>query len=230
MTSHPAASGVLRGTPTAHASVPGAVLAMLALALMAGCAGLPSRAPAGGAVAAMPLDWPQRRAQRQAESAFALKGRLAVAAGDEGFSAGLRWTQRDREALIDLDGPLGVGGLRLRAAGDTLELSGARGERLDGDAARAELERRLGFPLPLTALRYWVRGVPDPAQRADEQLAPDGTRLLAMVQDGWRVEYPDYVEDPAAGPLPRRLSIVRGDARLRLVVESWSPRTAHDAP
>lgn len=200
------------------------------LMLASGCASLLPRVPPAVPSMAASLDWGQRRALRQAETAFALKGRLAVAAGEEGFSAGLRWTQRDRDALIDLDGPLGVGGLRLRTAGEALELTGARGERLDGDAARAELERRLGFPLPLAALRYWVRGVPSPAGPADEQVAPDGTRLLSLEQDGWRVEYPSYVEDPAAGPLPRRLSIARGGARLRLVVETWSPRGPQDAP
>lgn len=199
----------------------------LATALLGGCASIPPRAPAG-APAALAPDWGQRRAQRQAESAFALKGRLAVVAGEEGFTAGLRWTQREREALIDLDGPLGVGGLRLRADGEALELTSARGERLDGEAARAELERRLGFPLPLAALRYWVRGVPAPGERAEEQLAPDGTRLLALDQGGWRVEYPAYVEDPEVGPLPKRLSLARGGARLRLVVETWSPRASHE--
>ena len=216
-----AVSAGARASGSLRAAASGLVLL---LSFVAGCASVPQRAPVAMPSPAAPQDWAQRRALLQAESAFALKGRLAVAAGEEGFSAGLRWTQHDHEALIDLDGPLGVGGLRLRAAGETLELVGARGERLDGEAARAELERRLGFPLPLAALRYWVRGVPDPARRADEQLAPDGSRLLALEQDGWRVEYPAYVEDPAAGPLPRRLNVARGGARLRLVVESWSPR------
>ena len=156
-------------------------------------------------------------------SRFELKGRIAVAAGEEGFSAGLRWRQRDADALIELDGPFGVGGLRLRASGESLELTTARGERLDGEAARVELERRLGFALPVTALRYWVRGVPAPgAGAAAEQLEPGSGRLAALEQAGWKVEFPAYVEVPVAGELPRRMTASRESTRLRMVIDDWS--------
>ncbi len=187
--------------------------------LLAACASLPAPAPS-----TVPMsDWPQRRAALQRSPEFALKGRLAVAVGEDGFSAGLRWRQRDRDALIELDGPFGVGGLRLQTRGDTLELTTSRGERLDGEAARAELERRLGFELPLESLRYWVRGVPDPARLAEERLAAEAPRLAGLAQDGWVVDYTAYVEDAASGSLPRRLNAVRGGTRLRLLIEDWTP-------
>ncbi|MCC6173074.1 MAG: outer membrane lipoprotein LolB [Gammaproteobacteria bacterium] len=195
-----------------------AAAATIAGLLLAGCASLPTAPPTTS-----PLDWPQRRALLQDASRFDLKGRIAVAAGEEGFTAGLRWQQRDADALIELDGPLGIGGLRLHARGEALELTTARGERLDGEAARAELERRLGFELPLAALRYWVRGVPDPAGPAAEQLADAAPRLTGLEQAGWRIEYAAYVEVPSAGgELPRRLSASRESTRLRLVIERWS--------
>jgi len=205
-------------TPAVRRGCAGVAASLVSL-LLAACTSLPVSTPAAPAT---PLDWPQRRAELQGSSEFSLKGRLAVAAGEEGFSAGLRWLQRDREALIELDGPFGVGGLRLQARGDTIELTTSRGERLDGEAARAELERRLGFALPLDALRYWVRGVPDPARTAEERLAADGPRLTGLAQDGWIVDYTAYVDDPTGGPLPRRLSAVREGTRLRLVIEEWS--------
>ena len=42
----------------------------------------------------------------------------------------------------------------------------AAGQPLDGEAARAELERRLGAQLPLAELRYWMLGVPAPGASA----------------------------------------------------------------
>lgn len=207
-----AVSSVLRGVPA------GFVVAFGAL-LLAACASLPAPPPVAPPAA---LDWPQRRAQLQQRADFTLKGRLAVAAGEEGFSAGLRWQQRDREGLIELDGPFGVGGLRLQVRGESLELTTSRGERLDGAAARGELERRLGFALPLASLRYWVRGVPDPSATADERVDPAAPRLAGLAQGGWTVDYAAYVEDPGAGALPRRLSAVRDGTRLRLVIEAWT--------
>jgi outer membrane lipoprotein LolB len=199
----------------------GLAVALAALGLAA-CASLPPPAPTLPQDSAT-ADWPLRRAQLQRDDSFTLKGRLAVAAGEEGFSAGLRWRQRGGEGLIELDGPFGVGGLRLQLRGEAIELTTSRGERLDGDAARGELERRLGFALPLESLRYWVRGVPDPATGAQERLDPAAPRLAGLAQDGWAVEYPVYLDDPAAGVLPRRLSAVRAGTRLRLVIETWAP-------
>jgi outer membrane lipoprotein LolB len=205
---------------------PGRDLARAALATLLGalaaCTSLPpARAPAPPGVA-VPSDWASRRSALQAFSGFELKGRIAVAAGEEGFSAGVRWQERQGEALIELDGPFGVGGLRLQARGDDLELTTARGERLDGSAARAELERRIGFPLPVAALRYWIRGVPDPARDAAERLAPDAPRLEGLEQDGWRVDYPAYVVAGPTGELPRRITVSRESTRLRMVIEDWS--------
>lgn len=200
------------------------LLAALAAWWLAGCASLGTPVPIPGSVTAVPPDWPARRAWLQHEAGFDLRGRVAVAAGDEGFSAGLRWRQRDTEARIELDGPFGVGGLRLLARGEDLQLTTARGERLDGEAARAELERRLGFALPLAALRFWVRGVPDPAAPASETLAPDAPRLAALEQLGWRIDYPAYADAPGAAlALPRRLTAARESTRLRMVIESWDP-------
>ena len=106
--------------------------------------------------------------------------------------------------------------------GDRLDLRTSRGEHLTGDAARAELERRIGFPLPLQALRYWVRGVPQPGVAADEVLDEAHQRLKRLVQDGWEIDYAAWLES-AAGSLPRRLAVRRDDTRVRLVVDHWSP-------
>lgn len=200
-------------------------LALLLASALTGCANLPTSRPESSGVLQR-LDWPQRRALLQGQAGFALKGRLAVAVSGEGFSAGLRWRQQRGDALIDLDGPFGVGGLRLESRDGALELMTARGERLDGAAARVELERRLGFALPLESLRYWVCGVPDPALAAEERPASDAPRLTGLAQGGWQVEYVAYVDDPVAGSLPRRLSVTREGTRLRLLIDDWAYQVA----
>src|SRR5690242_6538445 len=48
--------------------------------------------------------WEQRRSQLQARDRFELKGRVAVAAGGEGFNARLRWTQDGKQTHMSLDG------------------------------------------------------------------------------------------------------------------------------
>jgi outer membrane lipoprotein LolB len=186
---------------------------LLALLALAGCPALAPRPPAE-------QPWELRRVELQSLQDYAFRGRVAVAAGQEGFNARLRWEQAGPRSDLALDGPLGVGGVRLAAHGEQLRLTTPRGEELDADAARVELQARFGFSPPLASLRYWVLGVPDPAVPAAEVL-DELERLAALEQDGWRVEYTQYTS--AGGRwLPQRLSLRRGDVRVRLIVDGWT--------
>lgn len=188
----------------------------LALAvLLAGCVAAPRRP-------APELPWPERRARLQALDPYELAGRVAVAAGNEGFSAHLSWKQQGARSTVQLNGPLGIGGLHVVAEGATLHVETSKGERLASDEAREELRDKLGFEPPLSSLRYWLLGVPDPQLPASETLGAD-QRLTALVQDGWQIVYPDYL-DADGYFLPRRLTIRRGDVRVRLIVYRWHPR------
>ncbi|HVN46514.1 MAG TPA: lipoprotein insertase outer membrane protein LolB [Steroidobacteraceae bacterium] len=183
------------------------------LALVAGCRTLPPAPPRG-------QSWEVQRADLQALGHFELRGRVAVAAGDEGFNASLRWIQQDDRSEVTLGGPLGVGGAQLTASGDDLTVVTARGERIESSAAHEALAARLGFDPPLRSLRYWVLGVPDPAQPASVALDPIQQRLSALDQEGWHVEYQSYVSR-GDDVLPARMTLQRDAVRVRLLVDDW---------
>jgi outer membrane lipoprotein LolB len=205
------AASRLPAGPISLRLAPVAVIAGLA-ALLAGCPSVPRKPPTL-------IPWPERRAQLQTLENYALQGRVAVAAGSEGFSARLRWQQQGARTSLALDGPLGVGGVRIVADGTALNVTNSQGTALDSEAARAELRMRLGFDPPLASLRYWVLGVPDPAMPATENLDAQ-QRLASLSQDGWDIQYTDYVNSAGAW-LPRRLSIQREGVRVRLFVDDW---------
>jgi len=187
--------------------------AAVTLVALAGCRTAPPVLPAGPA-------WEVRKPQLQARSHFTLKGRVAVAAGADGFNANLNWTQDGERSQLTLEGPLGVGGAQITASGAQLSVVTSRGQRLDSDAARAELTTRLGFDPPLSSLRYWVLGVPDPTQPASESLDPLQQRLSSLTQSGWHIDYQAYA--PSGGEsLPARLTLQRDAVRVRLLVDEW---------
>jgi outer membrane lipoprotein LolB len=164
--------------------------------------------------------WEVRRPQLQARDKFQLKGRVAVAAAGEGFNARLRWTQDGKQTRMSLDGPLGAGGVQVTSDGSAVSIVTSRGDRLDNDAARAELAKRLGFDPPLDSLRYWIQGVPEPGHPAQETLDSQ-QRLAALQQDGWQITYTDYMS--AGGEwLPSKLTLQREGVRLRVVVDGWN--------
>jgi outer membrane lipoprotein LolB len=190
-----------------------ALVTLFALAtFVSGCRTLP-QAP----VAAE--SWEVRRSALQGREHFQIKGRVAVAAGEEGFTANLHWAQNGTQAQLALDGPLGVGGMHVTSDGATLTLVNARGERLDSEAARTELRARLGFDAPLASLRYWILGVPDPSTPAVEIVDVE-RRLTSLQQNDWQIDYADYVVVKGEW-LPGRMTLHRADVRVRLIVDHW---------
>lgn len=164
--------------------------------------------------------WEVRRPQLQARERFELKGRVAVAAGGEGFNARMRWTQNGKQTHVSLDGPLGAGGVQVTSDGSAVSIVTSRGDRLDNEAARAELTSRLGFDPPLDSLRYWILGVPEPGHPAQESLNAQ-QRLATLQQDGWQIQYTDYMAVGAEW-LPSKLTVQRQGVRLRVVVDGWN--------
>ncbi len=189
------------------------VLAGLALVLaLAACQTVPV-APAPS------LAWSVRLPALQSLDRFGLNGRVAVAVGGQGFNAGLRWAQSGEMTHLALTGPLGAGGVQVTADGADLSVVTSNGKRLGSAAARAELEDKLGFEPPLTSLRYWVLGVPDPGAPASVQLDSQ-QRLTGLTQEGWRIDYTAYMPVGAEW-LPRLLTLRRQDVRVRMVVDAW---------
>jgi outer membrane lipoprotein LolB len=196
-----------------------ALAAVAVLTTLVGCrtAPAPTTVPGPGADA----PWPAQRDALAKLDRYALNGKVAVAANGQGFTASLRYQQLPQRADLALDGPLGIGGMRIALAEHSLAVTNSRGEALDGAAARDEIERRLGFELPLDELRWWLLGLPAPGQ-SDVDAAPESGEIRGFVQNGWHVAI--NTRAPALGfALPQRLTAERGGARLKLFVERWQP-------
>jgi len=195
-----------------------ALVATAALLWSAGCRTLPPGREVGPGADA---PWPEQRAALEKLERYGLTGRVAVAAQGQGFSASLRYSQEPRRSNLALDGPLGIGGLRVDIEGEEITIATSRGEKLGGEAARGELERRLGFELPLNELRWWLLGLPAPGESSINQDASNG-EIRDFTQNGWHVS----INARAAGlgfALPQRLTAEREGARLKLLVENWQP-------
>ena len=185
--------------------------------MLASCRTVPVQHEAPSASA---QSWETRRPQLQARDQFGLKGRVAVATGSDGFNARLRWTQSGKQTHMSLDGPLGAGGVQVTSDGSAVSIVTSRGDRLENDAARAELTNKLGFDPPIDSLRYWVLGVPEPGHPAQETLDAQ-QRLATLEQDGWQIQYTDYMSVGGEW-LPSKLTLQRQGIRVRLVVDGWN--------
>jgi outer membrane lipoprotein LolB len=85
-----------------------------------------------------------------------------------------------------------------------------------------DLQVMYGWMIPVTSLRYWALGIPDPAELAFTEFNEDG-QLASLEQGNWQVRIAQYREG-AGQSMPRRLTAVSGDNKVRLVIDNWTFR------
>jgi outer membrane lipoprotein LolB len=166
-------------------------------------------------VAPIPRTQGPERAELATLSQWRATGRMAVAADGSGGSGSFDWQQQGNQTRIQIQGPIGIGGMKLLLDGDVVQLE-ASGRRLESQAAWAELEARLGAPVPARNLRYWMLGLPAPGPSQWRSLDPPKT----LEQDGWVIVFEKSIEQSGA-QLPTRLTATSGTSRVRLVIDRW---------
>lgn len=201
---------------------------MLALALLAACAGRPLRqSPLHPATEAEQAAQAARSAMLAAHPRWTLQGRVALSNGRDGGSGRIDWNQDGIGYTVALSAPITRQSWRLVGGADGATLEGLGDGDRHGSDAQALLRDATGWTIPVDALASWVRGAaaPDlPAARL--QYGLDG-RLARIEQAGWTIDYAAWQSQPAFGTeLPGRLTAVRDQARVRLVVDAWQPGVA----
>lgn len=192
------------GRPLPSAAV---VVAVAALTLgLSACAPLPRTEPA-------------LIAARTFAPAFELQGRISASNGEQAASGSIDWRHAHGTDSLTLLTPLGQVAAQLEASAGSARLRTADGQMLSADSAEALLPRVLGVDVPVARLGRWVQAAPDAT--AEVRSHDSAGRPALVIDQGWRIEYLDYLNDAADAP-PARLDISRGDARIRLVIDSWT--------
>ena len=134
---------------------------------------------------------------------FEVSGRLAVRQGDRSDIAKLRWTRQGGSDSWVIASPLGneVARLESDARGATLHRAGADPEH--ASSFQDLTERVLGVPLDPDVMASWLHG--------DTASAAPG---------GWKVSI-DETQKAGHVDLARRLTAIRGDVVVRLIVDEY---------
>lgn len=195
-------------------AAPRAWLSLLLIAMLAGCA---SQTP-GPDQARERGDWDAQAERLQALEAWSLAGKVGLRTNEGSESANIDWQQRPDTYRILISGPFGAGRTLLKGAPGKVTLTNGEG-RFDAETPEALMEQQLGWSLPISALDYWVRGLPTPD--ASERLEHDDLGFPQRLQQlGWTIEYRDWTRADDLW-LPRRLVMTYGDLRATLVVNQW---------
>lgn len=198
-------------SPT-KSSVPRAAIAAVSL-LLGACAVQPSaRLPALE-------DWEGRQRVLAGLPGWQVSGRIAVSDGNDGFNGNLRWQQTLEAFDARLSGPLGAGAVQIKGTDQHITVVEKDGTVTELHNPEYDLRARFGWAIPVSSLRYWVLGIPDPSLAANPEFGEDGL-LSHMEQGGWTVTIGAWGEG-GGQVMPRRISAVRADSRVRLVIDRW---------
>jgi outer membrane lipoprotein LolB len=175
------------------------------LVVLGGCAGTPAPLQTSSLVF------------RPVVTHFEVAGRLSAQSGEEALNGKFVWQHSPDRDQWDFFSPFGQVVARLNRQGDDASLITANGQRFDEPFAQL-VSRVLGMSVPVSGLSRWVQaGV---AANEDVRELDAVGRPQKIIDSGWQVRYPSYAsERPDARP--RIVEVSRGDANLKLVIDSW---------
>lgn len=169
-----------------------------------------------------PVGWKAEYKQRERVNAWEIRGRLGVQSEHNGGSMDIIWQQSEQDYSIRLIAPLGAGNYHIQGNDEYAEVRYPDGKKeviVDIDKV---FEQALQVPLPITAIRDWLRGLPAkglPIQRISWNAEGLIDRLK---QSGWNVEMKKYTG--ATILWPHAIYLSRDDnpeLDLRLALRQW---------
>lgn len=160
-----------------------------------------------------------RRVKLIATVDWGLVGKISLDDGEEGGSGRLQWDVKPGQSELDFHGALGRGAWHLQITPEVVFLKMADGSEQIATNVSELIQEHIGWPIPLDALRWWVRGMAAPGVIENEQIGADGL-LIGLTQFGWKVDFNRYnsVGDLS---LPIRLNATRDHYRVKLAISRW---------
>ena len=148
-----------------------------------------------------------------------LEGRIGVQTASDGWQANLFWEHDADQDRLRVSGPFSQGMVSIILQKDLIYVNEGGGVTELSRDPDAMLKDRLGFAVPLSSLRYWVVGLPDPNQ-VHTPVYGGGGSLLGFRQAGWTLRYQRYM-GVGDRVMPQKMAIQGPEVKLKLIADSW---------
>lgn len=160
----------------------------------------------------------ERAAWFDAHPDWSITGRVGLHDGERGGSLGFTWHAEGEEHRIHLRTTAGGEQWRLRFSPGSAVLRGSEVGMLTGISPDPLVEEAVGWPIPVRALSWWIRGLVPP-DGGDPRFAEDGT-LAGVTDPLWTLDYKHF--DQVEGRLlPARLEARSDRYTVRIVIADW---------
>lgn len=171
--------------------------------------------------------WQNRQRVFAGMKSWDMNGRVGLQLRGQSWSFGMKWAEKaGGESLMDIINPLtGAVMANIRETGSQVVLKAADGKSYRDTSAERLLERQLKLKFPLSDMRYWARGIPNPAKPVDGVKLDRSGRPQQLQQGGWVVDYTAY-KDAGVNALPTKMRLEKAAerAKAKVVVKQWQTR------
>ena len=156
-------------------------------------------------------------------TAWDLTAKFSVKSDEKSDSGAIRWINTEGLERLDVLSPTGAVIARLTVTKTSAKLE------TDDEIRMAETPEMLigdslNFNFPVSALKFWIRGLDDP-NRPFQSLERNGDgRAIQLVQDGWTIEYRGTVSVESGEnryEVPRRLTAKNATTEISWVSTEW---------
>lgn len=196
----------MRGDRSKPAGLATAVL----LLVLAGCAGWKKPVPVAIGT----------QEDRLALSHWRMEGRIAVRTSQDAFQANLQWEHERKQDRVQVSGPFSQGAYSIVLQDDLIFIRDSSGNSRSSRNIPELLQQELGFAVPLSSLRYWVLGIPEPSESPRYVLYDEAGVLRRLRQHDWMLDFQSFVQ-VRDFLLPQKVAAQGRDIRLKLFVDDW---------
>lgn len=144
---------------------------------------------------------------------WSFDGRLAITGQHDSWTANLSWKHSPDQEELKLSGPLGQGATVIQFTDDFVSIDRGDGQVQTSEQPEEFVNQQLGILVPVKSLRYWVLGLPEPAQAFVETI--DG-----FSQAGWLIAY-KQMQRVFDQSMPRKITVVNTHVKLKLIIDQW---------
>jgi outer membrane lipoprotein LolB len=170
--------------------------------------------------------WDRRQQQLVNIDEWEIHARIAILLEDKVYPLVINWVRQQERSLMIMEAPFGQGVIRLQSNTSTnkneqFKLTLVDGRVHLGPTPEVLLFNLLGWSIPVSGLKSWIKGLPQSNVDSNYEIYGSG-RLKSLQQNGWLINYLDYFsEQEQPQQLPKRLYLKHKNMGIKMAIERW---------
>lgn len=165
------------------------------------------------------IPWSARQKQLESISQWTIQGTALIKSQSTSAHFSLYWEQKENNYHLEFFSPLGIKGVRIDGQPHSIVLQITGEPPIAAPNPEQLLQKKLGWTVPVSNLKYWIRAIPSPWYTSKQALDPYN-HLILLEQKGWKIQYSDY-HCAGSVDLPHQLRLTQGSLSLKIKITSW---------